>query len=103
MSFNKLKNILNSKGHDNLENLLQRAKDIEILNKFLIKNLDDDMSSHIVSCSLNKNGNLTVFCDSSAWLAKLRYKKNSILEIVRKKYPHAASCEIKITGNKAKK
>ena len=102
MSFNKLKNILNSKGHDNLENLLQRAKDIEILNKFLIKNLDDDMSSHIVSCSLNKNGNLTVFCDSSAWLAKLRYQKNSVLEIVRQKYPHAANCEVKITGNTAK-
>ena len=102
MTFNKLKKILDSKGYDNLENLLQRAKDIEILNKFLIKNLDDDISSHIVSCSLNKNGNLTVFCDSSAWLAKLRYQKNSILEIVRKNYPHAASCEIKITGNTAK-
>ena len=62
MSFNKLKNILNSKGHDNLAHLLQRAKDIEILNKFLIKKLDDDKSSHIVSCSLNKNGNLTVNC-----------------------------------------
>ena len=102
MTFNKLKKILDSKGYDNLENLLQRAKDIEILNKFLIRNLDDDISSHIVSCSLNKNGNLTVFCDSSAWLAKLRYQKNSILDIVRKKYPHAASCEIKITGNTAK-
>ena len=78
MSFNKLKKILNSKTHNNLDKVVQRAKDIEELHLLINNNLNKETASHIIGCNLDDSGKLVILCDSIAWAAKLRFeKKNS--------------------------
>jgi len=95
MSFNKLKKILNSKTHNNLDKVVQRAKDIEELHLLINNNLNKETASHIIGCNLDDSGKLVILCDSIAWTAKLRFENNKILKIARKRFPKTVSCDIK--------
>jgi len=97
MPFNKLKEILNSKAHNNLDKVVQRAKDMEELNLLINNSLNKETTSHIVGCNLYDNGKLVILCDSIAWAAKLRFENDKILTIARKRFPNTANCEIKIS------
>ena len=97
MSFNKLKKILNSKTYNNLDKVVQRAKDIEELQLLINNNLNKETASHIIGCNLDDSGKLVILCDSIAWAAKLRFENEKILKIARKRFPNTANCVIRIS------
>tara|TARA_B100001996_G_scaffold330893_1_gene279268 strand:+ start:327 stop:650 length:324 start_codon:yes stop_codon:yes gene_type:complete len=103
MSFIKLKKILNSKGNDTLDNLLQRVKDIQKLQDIVAECFDKDTASHIAGCNIDDGGKLTILCDSSSWQSKIRFSQEPVLNKIREKYPFVTFCEVKVSKKSIKK
>ena len=56
MSLNKLKKILSSDSHNNLDDIVQRAKNMEEL-CFILKNtLSNEAAEHLVACNIRNTG-----------------------------------------------
>lgn len=96
MSFNKLQKILNSSSHNNLDDIVQRAKNMEELCFTLKKTIDNEAAQYLIACNIRKSGKLIVLCNSNAWASKFRYQNQLFLRTAREKFPHVTSCEIKI-------
>tara|TARA_Y100000768_G_scaffold19926_1_gene13715 strand:- start:648 stop:950 length:303 start_codon:yes stop_codon:yes gene_type:complete len=96
MSFTKLKTILNSKGNDTLDNLLQRVKDIQKLQDIVIESFDKETASHITGCNID-DGKLIILCDSGSWQSKIRFSQETLLKKIRKKYPFVTFFEVKVS------
>ena len=103
MSFTKLKTILNSKGNDTLDGLLQRVKDIQKLQNIVVENFDKETASHITGCNIDDGGKLTILCDSGSWQSKIRFAQETVLKKIRKKYPFVTFCEVKVSMKSMKK
>jgi hypothetical protein len=102
MSLNKLKNILSSDSHNNLDDIVQRAKNMEELCSTLKKIISDEAAQHIVACNIRSNGKLVILCNSIAWAAKFRYQNVLFLSAARKMFPHITDCKIKIADIRTK-
>ena len=97
MSFTKLKTILNVRGNNTLDNLLQRVKDIQRLQHIVMKSFDRETASHIAGCNIDDGGKLIILCDSGSWQSKIRFSQETVLNHVRKKYPFVTFCEVKVS------
>ena len=98
MSFTKLKAILNNKGNDTLDNLLQRVKDIQKLQDIVGECFDKDTASHISGCDIDDGGKLTILCDSGSWQSKIRFSQETVIKKIREKYPFVTFCEVKVSN-----
>ena len=76
MSFNKLQKILNSSSHNNLDDIVQRAKNMEELCFTLKKTIDNEASQYLIACNIRNSGKLIILCNSNAWASKFRYQIN---------------------------
>ena len=103
MSFTKLKTILNVRGNNTLDNLLQRVKDIQRLQHIVMESFDRETASHIAGCNIDDGGKLTILCDSGSWQSKIRFSQETVLNHVRKKYPFVTFCEVKVSMKSMKK
>jgi hypothetical protein len=101
MSFNKLKKILSSDSHNNLDDIVQRAKNMEELCFILKKTLSNEAAEHLVACNIRNTGKLIILCSSIAWAAKFRYQNELFLNAARKKFPNVTDCKIKVADIKA--
>ena len=103
MSFTKLKTILNVRGNNTLDNLLQRVKDIQKLQDIVVGSFDKETASHIAGCNIDDGGKLIILCDSGSWQSKIRFSQETVLKKIRKKYPYVTFCEVKISNKSIKK
>jgi|TARA_B110000263_G_scaffold28844_1_gene21953 hypothetical protein len=98
MSLNKLKKILSSESHNNLDSIVQRAKNMEELRFILKKTLSDDAAQHLIACNIRSSGKLIILCNSNAWATKFRYQSTLFLSAARKRFPSISDCQIKVTN-----
>lgn len=98
MSFNNLKKILTSESHNNLDNIVQRAKNMDELCFTLKKTLNDEAAKHLIACNIRSSGKLIILCNSNAWATKFRYQNASFISAARKKFPSISDCQIKVAN-----
>ena len=73
--------LLNKSGQ--LGRLRTSAKLLEKLAREMRVVLPGDAAPHLVGCAIQPTA-VVVFCDSSAWVAQLRYSQHSLLEVCRR-------------------
>jgi len=96
MSLKKIDKLLNSQGEHPLENLVQRAQQMDDLATALRRQLPAAKADQIMAASLRDDGELVVICDNSAWAARLRFESAALLEAARAEGYDAQRCRVRV-------
>ena len=83
MSLKKIDKLLNSKGGNTLEDLVQRAQDMDDLALRVRLCLDEPARESVAAANLRDDGELVVVCRSSAWAARLRFESERLIKAAR--------------------
>jgi hypothetical protein len=81
---------------NNLESIIQRAKEMDNLKKMLRNVLNKEAAKHLISANIRRNGELVLLCNSSAWGSKIRFDQEKLLKIAQTKWKFLTSCRVKI-------
>lgn len=83
MSLKKIDKLLNSKGGNALEDLVQHAQDMDDLALRVRLCLDEPARASVAAANLRDDGELVVVCHSSAWAARLRFESDRLVKAAR--------------------
>ncbi len=96
MSLKKIDKLLNSKGGNALEDLVQHAQDMDDLALRVRLSLDGDMRDSIAAANLREDGELVVVCRSSAWAARLRFESERLMQAARDGGYTVTGCRVRV-------
>ena len=96
MSLKKIDKLLNSKGGNALEDLVQHAQDMDDLALRVRLSLDGDMRDSIAAANLRDDGELVVVCRSSAWAARLRFESERLMQAARDGGYTVTGCRVRV-------
>ena len=96
MSLKKIDKLLNSKGGNALEDLVQHAQDMDDLALRVRLSLDGDMRDSIAAANLRDDGELVVVCRSSAWAARLRFEAERLIQAARDGGYKVTGCRVRV-------
>ena len=96
MSLKKIDKLLNSKGGNALEDLVQHAQDMDDLALRVRLSLDGDMRDSIAAANLRDDGELVVVCRSSAWAARLRFESERLMQAARDGGYSVTGCRVRV-------
>lgn len=83
MSLKKIDKLLNSKGGNTLEELVQHAQDMNDLALRVRLCVDAAAQDSIAGANIRDDGELVVVCRSSAWAARLRFDAEKLMQAAR--------------------
>jgi len=96
MPTHKLGNLLNPCDDGDLGALIGRARRMGELTDILCKALPDADKSAIVAANIRADGELVVICASSAWVSRLRYETDRLLQAAREAGVSAHTCRVRV-------
>ena len=96
MSLKKIDKLLNSKGGNALEDLVQHAQDMDDLALRVRLSLDGDMRDAIAAANLRDDGEPVVVCRSSAWAARLRFESERLMQAARDGGYSVTGCRVRV-------
>jgi len=96
MSFKSLDKLLNSNGADPLENLVQRAQQMDALVVRLRHALPGPGSRELLSANIRDDGELVVVCSNSAWAARLRFESATLIAAARQHGHDVVRCSVRV-------
>ena len=96
MSLKKIDKLLNSKGGNALEDLVQHAQDMDDLALRVRLSLDGDIRDSIAAANLRDDGELVVVCRSSAWAARLRFESERLMQAARDGGYTVTGCRVRV-------
>ncbi len=96
MSLKKIDKLLNSKGGNALEELVQHAQDMDDLALRVRLSLDPAARDSIAAANLRDDGELVVVCKSSAWAARLRFESERLMRAAKDGGYEVTRCRVRV-------
>ncbi len=96
MSLKKIDKLLNSKGGNALEELVQHAQDMDDLALRVRLSLDPAARDSIAAANLRDDGELVVVCKSSAWAARLRFESERMMRAAKDGGYEVTRCRVRV-------
>ncbi len=96
MTLKSLDKLLNSRGREPLDNLIQHAQKMDGLLATVRQALPEVDPREIVAANRRDDGEVVVVCRSPAWAARLRFESERILRAARTHGHDVTRCRIRV-------
>ncbi len=96
MTLKRIDKLLNSKGGNPLEELVQHAQDMDDLALRVRLSLDPAARDSIAAANLRDDGEMVVVCRSSAWAARLRFESERLMQAARDGGYAVTRCRVRV-------
>jgi hypothetical protein len=94
MSITRLENLLKTGTGGNLDKIIQRAQNMDVLTTALRGELPTDAGQNLLAANLRENGELVLICASSAWASRLRFESEKLADAARRAGLTVTSCRV---------
>ncbi len=97
MSIIRLKNLLKTGSGGALEEIVQRAQNMDNLTSAIRSVLPDEAQASLLGVNLRENGELVLICSSSSWAARLRFESEQLIKAARLTGADVNKCKVKVS------
>ena len=97
MSIIRLEKLLKTGAGGALDEIIQRAQNMDELTTALRAELAADAAQNLLAANLRENGELILICSSSAWASRLRFETDSLMAAARKAGLTVHSCRVSVS------
>ena len=97
MSIIRLEKLLKSGSGGTLEDIVQRAQNMDDLTSAIRTVLPDEAQASLLAANLREDGELVLICSSSSWAARLRFESEQLIEAARMTGADVSSCKVKVS------
>ena len=96
MSIIRLEKLLKTGAGGALEEIVQRAQNMDNLTSAIRSVLPDEAQSQLLAANIRENGELVLICSSSSWAARLRFESEQLIEAARLTGAEVNKCKVKV-------
>jgi hypothetical protein len=97
MSIIHLEKLLKTGSGGALEEIVQRAQNMDQLTAAMRSVLPEEAQSQLLAANLRENGELVLICSSSSWAARLRFESEQLIEAARLTGADVNKCKVKVS------
>jgi hypothetical protein len=97
MSIIRLEKLLKTGSGGALEEIVQRAQNMDQLTAAIRSVLPEEAQSQLLAANLRENGELVLICSSSSWAARLRFESEQLIEAARLTGADVDKCKVKVS------
>ena len=97
MTITRLKNLLKTGAGGTLDEIIQRAQNMDELTTALRAELPADAGPNLLAANLREDGELVLICASSAWASRLRFESDKLIEVTRKAGLDVKTCRVVVS------
>jgi hypothetical protein len=97
MSIIRLEKLLKTGSGGALEEIVQRAQNMDQLTAAMRSVLPEEAQSQLLAANLRENGELVLICSSSSWAARLRFESEQLIEAARLTGADVNKCKVKVS------
>ena len=97
MSIIRLEKLLKTGRGGALEEIVQRAQNMDQLTAAMRSVLPEEAQSQLLAANLRENGELVLICSSSSWAARLRFESEQLIEAARLTGADVNKCKVKVS------
>lgn len=97
MSITRLKNLLKTGAGGTLDEIIQRAQNMDELTTALRSELPADTAPNLLAANLREDGELVLICASSAWASRLRFESDNLMTVARKAGLDVQTCRVSVS------
>ena len=97
MTIIRLEKLLKSGAGGALDEIIQRAQNMDELTTALRAALPPDAGQNLLAANLRANGELVLVCSSSAWASRLRFEADSLMAVARAAGLEVSSCRVSVS------
>ncbi len=97
MTIIRLENLLKAGDGGTLDQIIQRAQQLDELTMALRAELPADAGENLIVANLREDGELVLVCTSSAWASRLRFESDKLMEAARKAGLTVNSCRVNVS------
>jgi hypothetical protein len=97
MSFIRLEKLLKTGASGALDEIIQRAQNMDELTTALRAELPADAGDSLLAANLRENGELVLICASSVWASRLRFESEKLMAAARKAGLTVTSCKVAVS------
>ena len=97
MSIIRLEKLLKTGAGGALEDIVQRAQDMDDLTAAIRSVLPDEAQASLLAANLRENGELVLMCSSSSWAARLRFESDQLIKAARLMGADVDKCRVKVS------
>jgi len=97
MSIIRLEKLLKTGSGSALEEIVQRAQNMDQLTAAIRSVLPEEAQSQLLAANLRENGELVLICSSSSWAARLRFESEQLIEAARLTGADVDKCKVKVS------
>ena len=97
MTITKLEKLLKTGAGGALDEIIQRAQNMDELTTALRATLPADASQNLLAANLRENGELVLICSSPAWASRLRFETDSLMAAARAAGLTVSSCRVSVS------
>ena len=97
MTITRLENLLKTGAGGTLDEIIQRAQNMDELTTALRAELPADAGPNLLAANLREDGELGLICASSAWASRLRFESDKLIEVTRKAGLDVKTCRVVVS------
>ncbi len=97
MTITRLENLLKTGAGGTLDEIIQRAQNMDELTTALRAELPADAGPNLLAANLREDGELVLICASSAWASRLRFESDKLIEVTRKAGLDVKTCRVVVS------
>jgi hypothetical protein len=97
MTITRLEKLLKTGAGGALDEIIQRAQNMDELTTALRAALPADASQNLLAANLRENGELVLICSSPAWASRLRFETDSLMAAARAAGLTVSSCRVSVS------
>ncbi len=97
MTITRLENLLKTGAGGTLDEIIQRAQNMDELTTALRAELPADAGPNLLAANLREDGDLVLICASSAWASRLRFESDKLIEVTRKAGLDVKTCRVVVS------
>ena len=87
MTITRLENLLKTGAGGTLDEIIQRAQNMDELTTALRAELPADAGPNLLAANLREDGELVLICASSAWASRLRFESDKLIKTAQEGRP----------------
>ena len=97
MTITRLENLLKTGAGGTLDEIIQRAQNMDELTTALRAELPADAGLNLLAANLREDGELVLICASSAWASRLRFESDKLIDTARKAGLDVKTCRVAVS------
>ena len=97
MTIIRLENLLKTGAGGTLDEIIQRAQNMDALTTALRAELPADAGENLLAANLRENGELVLICSSSAWASRLRFESDKLIAAARRAGLTINHCRVSVS------